>query len=64
MLKMASFLVKMLLSAVARRMPLFLLCLTVGGVLAGKLDQIRLPSHKRVKYMPADYKKVRRKCKK
>jgi hypothetical protein len=44
----------------AKRMLTTLLCLLVYSdvLLAGKLDHIRLPSHKRVKYMPANYKKV------
>jgi hypothetical protein len=38
---------------------LLALCLVVCSVVsARKVDPIRLPSHTRVKYMPADHKKV------
>ncbi len=50
---------KMLVWVDARRVALLVLCLVAcTEVSARKVDQIRLPSHTRVKYMPADHKKV------
>ena len=51
--------VKMLMWVDARRVALLALCLVACSEgSARKVDQIRLPSHTRVKYMPADHKKV------
>jgi len=50
----------MLLGRDVRRVSLVLLCLVASWeVSARKVDQIRLPSHTKVKYMPADHKKVK-----